>query len=60
MTQRITSHGGFVSHPVLLDRHTLLYLATDSDRSGPWLYGMDIERRIPHRLTSDLDRYTSL
>ena len=30
------------------------------DGSGPWLYSMDVERRIPHRLTSGLDRYTSL
>jgi Tol biopolymer transport system component len=58
--ERITSHNGRVSHPVLLDRRTLLYLASDPDGSGPWLYSMDVERRIPHRLTSDLDRYTSL
>jgi Tol biopolymer transport system component len=58
--ERITSHNGIVSHPVLLDRRTLLYLATDSDGSGPWLYSMDVERRVPHRLTSGLDRYTSL
>jgi Tol biopolymer transport system component len=58
--ERITSHNGRVSHPVLLDRRTLMYLATDPDGSGPWLYSMDVERRIPHRLTSGLDRYTSL
>jgi WD40 repeat protein len=43
-----------------LDRQTLLYLAADPDGSGPWLYGMNVERRIPHRLTSSPDRYTSL
>ena len=58
--QQITFHAGSVSYPVLLDRSTLLYLASDPDGSGPWLYGMDVERRIPHRLTSGLDRYTSL
>jgi len=58
--ERITSHNGRVSHPVLLDRRTLLYLASDPDGSGPWLYSMDLKRRIPHRLTSGLDRYTSL
>jgi serine/threonine protein kinase len=58
--ERITSHNGRVTYPVLLDRRTLVYLATDPDGSGPWLYGMDVERRIPHRLTSGLDRYTSL
>jgi Tol biopolymer transport system component len=58
--ERITSHFGRVSYPVLLDRRTLLYLASDPDGSGPWLYSMDVERRIPHRLASGLDRYTSL
>jgi Tol biopolymer transport system component/DNA-binding winged helix-turn-helix (wHTH) protein len=58
--ERITSHSGRVSHPVLLNRRTLMYLASDADGSGPWLYNVDVERRIPHRLTSGLDRYTSL
>jgi Tol biopolymer transport system component len=58
--ERITSHFARVIHPVLLDRRTLMYLASDPDGSGPWLYSMDVERRIPHRLTSGLDRYTSL
>jgi Tol biopolymer transport system component len=58
--ERITSHVARVSHPVLLDRRTLLYLASGPDGSGPWLYEMDVERRIPHRLTFGLDRYTSL
>jgi Tol biopolymer transport system component len=58
--ERITSHNARVIYPVLLNRRTLMYLASDSDGSGPWLYSMDIERRIPHRLTTGLDRYTSL
>ena len=58
--ERITWHTGRVSHPVLLDRRTLMYLASDPDGSGPWLYSVDVERRIPHRLTSGVDRYTSL
>jgi Tol biopolymer transport system component len=58
--ERITSHNGRVTHPVLLDKRTLMYLASDPDGSGPWLYSMDVERRISHRLSSGLDRYTSL
>ena len=58
--ERITSHNGRVIYPALLDRRTLIYLTSDPDGSGPWLYSMDVERRIPHRLTSGLDRYTSL
>ncbi|MGC2058491.1 MAG: hypothetical protein WA653_09550 [Candidatus Sulfotelmatobacter sp.] len=58
--EKITSNNGRVTYPVLLNRRTLLYLASDSDGSGPWLYSMDVERRNPHRLTSGLDRFTSL
>ncbi|HEX4028820.1 MAG TPA: hypothetical protein VHX20_00560 [Terracidiphilus sp.] len=58
--ERITSQNARVIYPVLLNRRTLMYLATDPDGSGPWLYSMDVERRIPHRLTAGLDRYTSL
>jgi Tol biopolymer transport system component len=58
--ERITSHNTYVGYPVLLDRRTLMYLASDADGSGPWLHSMDVERRIPHRLTSRLERFTSL
>jgi Tol biopolymer transport system component len=58
--ERITSQDSQIAYPVLLDRRTLMYLAGDADGSGPSLYGMDVERRIPHRLTPGLDRYTSL
>lgn len=57
--EQITSQGG-VTYPVLLNRRTLLYLATDADGSGPWLYAMDTVHRIPHQLTFGPDRYTSL
>jgi Tol biopolymer transport system component len=58
--ERITSHNGRVTYPVLLNRRALVYLATEPDGSGPWLYSVDVERRIPHRLTYDLEQYTSL
>ncbi|NDK37885.1 DNA-binding protein [Pseudoxanthomonas gei] len=58
--ERITRHGSRVSHPVFLDSRTLAYLATAADGSGPWLHGMDLERRIAHRLGPELAEYTSL
>ena len=58
--ERITAHNAHVSHPVLLNRRTLMYLANDPDGAGPWLYSIDVERRIPHRLTFGPDPYTSL
>ncbi len=58
--ERITAHDGRVSHPVLINRRTLMYLACDPDGAGPWLYSIDVERRIPHRLMFGPDAYTSL
>jgi Tol biopolymer transport system component len=58
--ERITSHNARVTYPVFLNRRTLVYLASDPDGSGPWVYSLDVERRIPHRLTSGLEQYTSL
>ncbi len=58
--ERITQHNARVSHPVLLNGRTLMYLASDKDGSGPWLHVMDVERRVPHRVGAALDRYTSL
>jgi Tol biopolymer transport system component len=58
--ERITFHNSRVSHPVLLDERTLVYLASDQQGSGPWLYALDLERRTPHRISFGLERYTSL
>jgi Tol biopolymer transport system component len=60
LPERITSQSGQIAYPVFLDRRTLVYLANDPDGTGLHLYSMDIERRIPHRLDSGLDQYTSL
>ena len=58
--ERITFHNSRVSHLVLLDRRTLVYLASDAQGLGPWLYALDVEQRIPHRISFGLERYTSL
>lgn len=58
--ERITFHNSRVSHPALLNQRTLLYLASDTDGSGPWLHSLDVERRIPHRISFGVDRYTSV
>jgi len=58
--ERMTSHGTRVTFPAFLDRNTLLYLAADSDGSGPWLYALDVGRRESRRISSGVERYTSL
>jgi Tol biopolymer transport system component len=58
--ERITTHNARVTYPVMLDRRTLVYLATDADGSGPWMYAVDVERRSPRRISSGLEGYSSL
>jgi TonB family protein len=58
--ERMTFHNSRVSFPTLLDNRTLLYLATDADGYGPWIYAMDVERRVPLRVSTGVDEYTSL
>lgn len=58
--ERMTALNTRVSHPVFLDPDTLAYLASDREGAGPWLYSLDLRRRTSHRLTSGIERYTSL
>jgi serine/threonine protein kinase/Tol biopolymer transport system component len=58
--ERVTFHDTKVSYPVLLDARTLLYLATDADGSGPWLYVMDVTGKQTRRVSIGLERYTSI
>jgi Tol biopolymer transport system component len=58
--EQITDHNSNVGFPVLPDARTLLYTATAEDGSGPWLYGMDLQERVPHRVSIGVERYLSL
>lgn len=50
--ERITSHNARVAYPAWLDARTLIYSAAAEDGSGQWLYAVDVEHRIPHRVSS--------
>jgi serine/threonine protein kinase/Tol biopolymer transport system component len=58
--ERLTFHHTQVTYPVPLDAQTLLYLATDVDGSGPWLYVTDVRLKRTRRVSVGLERYTSL
>jgi Tol biopolymer transport system component len=61
--ERMTNHNSTVSYPVFLDERTLMYLASDADGSGPWIYSLDVEGRappLPRRVSVGTDRYSSL
>ncbi len=62
--ERVTFHDSTVSFPTLLNDGTLLYLATDDEGYGPWIYGMNInldaDHRVSHRIFSGVQAHTSL
>jgi serine/threonine protein kinase len=43
-----------------IDSRTLLYTARDDDGSGPWLWSLDVETRKVQRVTSALQRFSSV
>jgi Tol biopolymer transport system component len=45
---------------VPLDARTLLYVGRASDRSGPWLWALDVERKVSRRVNSGVGQYTSV
>jgi Tol biopolymer transport system component len=60
-TEQITSHHAWVGYPQWLDARTLIYSATADDGSGRWLYAIDVEHRIAHRVSSGIaEQYLSV
>ena len=60
VAERLTHRNSQVAYPALLDDRTLIYSATREDGSGSGLYSMDVERQIPHAVTSGLEEYLSV
>ena len=58
--ERIIALNSRVAYLTFLDERTLLYTSTDENGSGPWLYGLDVENRVPHRVLRGTEQYTSI
>jgi serine/threonine protein kinase/Tol biopolymer transport system component len=58
--ERITFHNTRVTFPTLLDNRTLLYLATDENGFGPWIYARDLAHGDTDRIVTGVEAYTSL
>jgi len=58
--ERLTEHGTAVNFLAPLDTRTLLYVARAEDRSGPWLWALDVERKETRRVSTGLGQYTSV
>ena len=58
--ERVTQHNAAVGFLAALDSRTLLYTAQAEDRSGPWLWALDVERKISRRASFGLEQYWSV
>jgi Tol biopolymer transport system component len=56
--ERLTAEHTAINFLAALDPHTLLYVARAPDRSGPWLWSLDVERKVARRVTSGLEQYS--
>jgi serine/threonine protein kinase len=58
--ERLTSASANLQYLTPIDARTLLYVAPGQDRSGPWLWALDLETRTTHRVSVGLERYLSV
>jgi Tol biopolymer transport system component len=58
--EQLTTHAIAASRVAPLDARTVLYTARGADRSGPWLWSLDVERKISRRVTTGIESYTSV
>jgi Tol biopolymer transport system component len=59
-SERMTQEHTAANFVARLNNRTLLYTAPARDRSGPWLWALDVERKISRRVVSGLERYVSV
>jgi WD40 repeat protein len=58
--ERLTDQHAAVNFLAPLDARTLLYVARAQDWSGPWLWALDVERKVVQRIPTGADQYTSV
>jgi serine/threonine protein kinase len=58
--ERLTHHDNEVAYPTPIDPRTIVYIARDPDGAGPWLWALDLERRVTRRVSLGVERYTSV
>jgi Tol biopolymer transport system component len=58
--ERMTNQHAAVNFITMIDSRTLLYLARADDWSGPWLWALDVDRKISRRVSAGVDQFTSI
>ncbi len=58
--ERITTQHLAINFLTPLNLHTMLYVARAEDRSGPWLWSLDVDSGTSTRVPSGVDQYMSV
>jgi serine/threonine protein kinase len=58
--ERLTEYNSDVAYPTPIDQRTILYVSHDRDGSGPWLWALDVNRRLTHRISFGLEKFRSI
>jgi Tol biopolymer transport system component len=58
--EQLTNRHAAVNFLAPIDPRTVLYVSRAEDRSGPWLWALDVETRVSRRVIPGLDHYTSV
>src|SRR4030095_10863674 len=58
--EQVTRQHLAINYLAPLDARRLLYVARAEDRSGPWLWMLDVRTGTSHRVPSGIDQYTSV
>jgi tRNA A-37 threonylcarbamoyl transferase component Bud32 len=49
--ERLTHHDSDVAYLTPIDARTMLYVAHDQDSSGPWLWALDVDKKLTRRIS---------
>ena len=58
--ERLTNQNNDMRYLTLLDERTILYVSPDQNGAGPWLWALDLERKVSRRISSGLEVYSSV
>ncbi len=58
--EQLTNESSDKRYVTPIDANTVLFVAPGPDRTGPWLWALDVKRRAAHRVSVGLERYLSV
>jgi len=58
--ERLTRYNSDIRYLTPLDSNTVVYVAPDTDGSGPWLWAFDVDRKVGRRASFGLEKYISV